>query len=152
MWNVIGLWRFPEHDKVNPEEVNLDEYSKNIVPFDKLLFDKVFEKDIYKFQWRVSDIIESIVKSWVQDYINTLKKSTSYDYDMLIESIEVEEKWSEMIIKAHVIDGSLVYVWWDMDVAFREEYILKAIEDILSVYRIEIFEMLLWMDKESVNN
>lgn len=146
MWNVIWLWKFPDHGKKSHENRVNTELPKNVIQIPtQLNREDTFDKELAEFQIQVNLIIENIISDWVIDYLDTIKQSNKN-----IKKYYKDMNWisDEMKIKAKTIDDTIEYLENKIDSYFDWEFVIIAIADILSVYRDEVFELLM---KKHVN-
>ncbi|MDD2870637.1 MAG: hypothetical protein PHS49_01495 [Candidatus Gracilibacteria bacterium] len=154
MGDIIGLGRFPAHDKKTHENlmhIDLPENVKQIPTLFNTL--DTLDKEIDEFQNNINLIILSIIENGVLDYLDTTHQSNTQKNKRKLNK-DTELVFDTMREKADIIDDTIDYIENTLDEFLTGDFVLRSIGDILSVYRDEVFELLMkkYVDKSDEEN
>lgn len=149
MTNVIEFWNFVEYKKRNHETSLGLELPKNVTQIPTFMnISDSLEKEIDEFQNQIIIVIKTIIDNWVVDYLDTTHQSNTQKNIKKLNK-DTNKLFDLMNKHAIIIDYTIDYLENALDVYFEWKFILNAIWDILSVYRDEVFEILMkkYVDK-----
>ncbi|MDP2090378.1 MAG: hypothetical protein Q8K30_02165 [Candidatus Gracilibacteria bacterium] len=149
MTNVIEFGNFVEYKKRNHETSLGLELPKNVTQIPTFMnISDSLEKEIDEFQNQIIIVIKTIIDNGVVDYLDTTHQSNTQKNIKKLNK-DTNKLFDLMNKHAIIIDYTIDYLENALDVYFEGKFILNAIGDILSVYRDEVFEILMkkYVDK-----
>lgn len=144
MWDIIWVGNFPSVEEIEKRKKETSKIDNNSWPvsiynfIDKDSDDLDIDQEIQDFWEEVIRIIDSIIEKWIDRFKSRTNSNNSY-------TKETMEIWQEMFNKARWIEDWFDYLNddEDWDVEIHWDYILEAIENILSPYSSVVYEHLL---------
>ncbi len=144
MWDVIWRWKFPSEEDISKrsKKENTKNNNSSLINIDDFIERKSsdinIEQDIQDFWEEIIRIIDNIIDKWIDRYKSRVNSNKPYTE----ETIKI---WEEMYYKSRWIEDWFDYINSDpdWDIEIHWDYILEAIENILSPYSSVVYEYLL---------
>jgi len=138
MWILVGVWMFPEHNKI-PKSNTTTGFSENVIPI-------LTQPNRRKFQDEIKWIIDTIINNWIIDYLN-ITNQKNHRRNQLRCKRNIYELIDEAKDRVNIICSTLKLI--ESNKVFDREFVLKMINDLLNNYRGKALELL--MSKFGIN-
>ena len=142
MW-VIWIWMFPEHGKKSNIDISSNELPENVSPIPtELNMQTAYGKEYKEFLVETGRIIDNIINNWIGDYLDRIKAENNPE-NIKKYTEQTDKIHKIMEFKAIAIDETIDYLQNAIEREFDNEFVLSTIDEILCLYREEVFILLL---------